>query len=77
VAGSGEVVQNFESARLVALDICLSDDDDHDRIGGLIGTRSGSAADYALEVCAAKFPASAVGSPELYTPSAMFGIGET
>ncbi len=66
MASGGDVPQDFECSRCVALDIGHGDKEYHDCVGGFVAAGGRSPADDALEVCAFKVPACTVGSPDLF-----------
>ncbi len=66
MASGGDMPQDFECSRGVALDVSNGDKEYHDSIGGLVAAGGRSPANDALEVCAFKVPARTVGSPDLF-----------
>lgn len=65
MASSGDMTEHLECAGDVALNISDGDEENHDGVGGLVGTGSRGSADDALEVCTFEIPSSAVSSPYL------------
>ena len=65
MAGCGDVTEHLEGTGAVALDVGDCDEEDPDGGGGFVGAGSRGPADDALQVCALKIPASAIGGPDL------------
>ena len=57
VASGGDMTQDFERTRGIALDICDCYKENHDRVGRLVTAGVRRPANDALEVCAFKVPA--------------------
>ena len=66
MASGGDVSQDFECTRGVALNISNCDKKYHNRVGRLVAGGRSPAND-ALEVCAFEVPTGAVGGPDLFS----------
>lgn len=69
MTGSGDVTKNFERAGDIAPYVSDCHEENHDGVSRLSGIGGRGSADDALEVCAFKVPASAVGGPDLVLES--------